>query len=176
MNGTTASSRARSRSPKPRARSPAPVAHKFEQPQDVNSERRKELKATYERMRVHQLRAMCRDENLEPEGDKQLLVSKLLDKLAPSKELVPKPAFGTSSPKPAASRRGASPARLRAKSPGYSSDASQRTQSQNRLLTSPARLRPKSRTSTPKEKGFGSGAGSASHCSLLPLCQGCPSP
>ena len=96
MNGTTASSRARSRSPKPRARSPAPVAHKFEQTQDVNSERRKELKATYERMRVHQLRAMCRDENLEPEGDKQLLVSKLLDKLAPSKELLPKPAFGTS--------------------------------------------------------------------------------
>ena len=71
------------------------MAHKFEQTQDVNSERRKELKATYERMRVHQLRAMCRDENLEPEGDKQLLVSKLLDKLAPSKELLPKPAFGT---------------------------------------------------------------------------------
>ena len=174
MNGTTASSRARSRSPKPRARSPAPVAHKFEQTQDVNSERRKELKATYERMRVHQLRAMCRDENLEPEGDKQLLVSKLLDKLAPSKELLPKPAFGTSSPKPAASRRGTSPARLRAKSPGYSSDTSQLTPSQRRLLTSPARLRPKSRTSTPKEKGFGSGAVSASHCSLLPLCQGCP--
>ena len=115
-----------------------------------------------------------RSANRHREGDKQLLVSKLLDKLAPSKELVPKPAFGTSSPKPAVSRRGTSPARLRAKSPGYSSDTSQLTPSQRRLLTSPARLKPKSRTSTPKEKGFGSGAVSASHCSLLPLCRGCP--
>lgn len=75
-----------------RARSPAPATM-------VVSERRSELEKTYRKMRLHQLRRLCLDENELPDGDKEILIVRLLDKLAPSKEYRG-PGFGSSSPMP----------------------------------------------------------------------------
>ena len=90
---TVPSHRQASKSPMARrARSPAPATM-------VVSERRSELEKTYRKMRLHQLRRLCLDENELPDGDKDILITRLLDKLAPTREYRG-PGFGTSSPMP----------------------------------------------------------------------------